>query len=715
MKHIVVTQHRGVLGWVCSTPRARVRARTFLMAAAALLLLLSAPSTTFAGSATWSPAPGSGDWNTPGNWVIGGPPNGPLDTATFAISTQTAVSISANTEVNGITFNAAASAFTITASPGFALSISGLGITNNSGITQNFVTAVGSAGAVGSVQFTNSATAGSMTVFTNKGGAVNGVAGGGTEFFNTSTAGNGTFTNNSGTVNGALGGDTQFNNTSTAGNGTFTNNGGTVSGAFGGDTEFFNTSTAGNGTFTNNGGTVNGVVGGGTEFNNTSTAGNGTFTNNGGTVGGALPGVMAFLNSSTAGNGTFTNNGGTVSGAVGGTTQFFNTSTAGNGTFTNNSTVSGAGGGYLVFHNTSTAGNGTFTNNGGTVGGAGNDVTAFFDSSTAGNGTFTNNGGTVNGAGNGAMEFHDTSTAGNGTFTNNGGTVSGEGGGDTNFFNSSTAGNGTFTNNGGTVNGAGNGGTGFFDSSTADSATLIANGGLGTGGSIYFFADATGGTARVEVFGNGILDISFHNAPGVTIGSIEGSGNVFLGANNLTVGSNNLSTTFSGVIRDGGFAGGMGGSLTKIGTGTLSLTNSNTYSGSTLINAGTLIAAHDGALGSGNVSLTASGVTLTLQNGATNNYISDHSSISIVNGATAKLNFTGASDLVGGIVLNGFNETTPGTYGSTTSGAMFESVFFSGTGTLLLVPEPATWTLMGLGVAMLAVMMRFRRRRTVGG
>jgi autotransporter-associated beta strand protein len=215
----------------------------------------------------------------------------------------------------------------------------------------------------------------------------------------------------------------------------------------------------------------------------------------------------------------------------------------------------------------------------------------------------------------------------------------------------------------------------------------------------------------VEVFGNGNLDISAHNAPGVTVGSIEGSGNVFLGANNLTVGSNNLSTTFSGVIQDGGFNGGAGGSLTKIGTGTLSLTNSNTYSGGTLINAGTLIAAHDGALGSGNVSLTAAGVTLTLQSGATNNYISDHSSISIVNGATANLNFTGASDVVGGIVLNGFNETTPGTYGSATSGAMFESVFFSGTGTLLLVPEPATWTLMVLGMAMLTV-MRFRRPRS---
>ena len=46
----------------------------------------------------------------------------------------------------------------------------------------------------------------------------------------------------------------------------------------------------------------------------------------------------------------------------------------------------------------------------------------------------------------------------------------------------------------------------------------------------------------------------------MTIGSIEGEGDVFLGANNLTVGSNDLSTSFSGVIQDGGF----GGSLAKV-------------------------------------------------------------------------------------------------------------------------------------------------------
>ena len=133
-----------------------------------------------------------------------------------------------------------------------------------------------------------------------------------------------------------------------------------------------------------------------------------------------------------------------------------------------------------------------------------------------------------------------------------------------------------------TVDGAGNHGSiNFSNSATAGNATLIANGGTGggAGGLMQFSANSSGGTARVEVFGNGNLDISAHNAPGVSIGSIEGSGIVFLGARNLTLGSNNLSTTFSGVIQDGGTAGGAGGSLTKIGSGKLTLSGANTYTG----------------------------------------------------------------------------------------------------------------------------------------
>ena len=92
----------------------------------------------------------------------------------------------------------------------------------------------------------------------------------------------------------------------------------------------------------------------------------------------------------------------------------------------------------------------------------------------------------------------------------------------------------------------------FNDSSTAGSATLVANGGLYgyESGGIFFNGASSGGTARVKVFGgfplnagDGYLAISGHQS-GVTVGSIEGSGNVFLGANDLTVGTNNISTLF---------------------------------------------------------------------------------------------------------------------------------------------------------------------------
>lgn len=120
---------------------------------------------------------------------------------------------------------------------------------------------------------------------------------------------------------------------------------------------------------------------------------------------------------------------------------------------------------------------------------------------------------------------------------------------------------------------------------------------------VQFFGDSSGGSARVEVFGAGKLDISAHNLPGVTIGSIEGNGIVLLGANNLSVGSNDRPTIFSGVLQDNG----SGGSLTKLGSGTLTLTQANTYSGSTFVSGGTLAVKSQGgsATGSGPVQVTA--------------------------------------------------------------------------------------------------------------
>ena len=101
----------------------------------------------------------------------------------------------------------------------------------------------------------------------------------------------------------------------------------------------------------------------------------------------------------------------------------------------------------------------------------------------------------------------------------------------------------------------------------------------------------------------GVFDISNLTSGGTTAGSIEGAGTYFLGSKTLTVGGNNLSTEVTGTIVDSGSGGGTGGSLIKVGTGTLTLTGPNTYSGGTTLNAGTLTVNNARALGLGDVTV----------------------------------------------------------------------------------------------------------------
>src|SRR5205823_6588345 len=179
------------------------------------------------------------------------------------------------------------------------------------------------------------------------------------------------------------------------------------------------------------------------------------------------------------------------------------------------------------------------------------------------------------------VNFLDDSSAGNATFIVEGSAVP-YAPSNMFFLDNADGGTATFIINGASVEHASGGSVVFLGSSpSAGSATLIANPGTngGKGGLIQFFHDTDGGEARIEVFGNGILDV---RSEGASVGSIEGDGGVLLGAHKLITGSNNLSTTFSGTIEQPG-------SLEKIGDGTLTLNTENTYARGTVLSAGALV------------------------------------------------------------------------------------------------------------------------------
>lgn len=193
-----------------------------------VFLVVSSASTAFAGSATWRTNPGSGDWNTAANWMPATVPNGPSDTAMFAFSNTTDVSLSATTEVNAVVFNPGSlgtNPFTITVSPttqSTQFTISGSGITNNTGAVENFVVAGAPTirGPIAQIVFTNNAIVDDDNLhFTVNGGPPNS-AGSVLLFSDHSSAGRGTFTVNGGSVRNSDGGLLLFGRHATAANAT---------------------------------------------------------------------------------------------------------------------------------------------------------------------------------------------------------------------------------------------------------------------------------------------------------------------------------------------------------------------------------------------------------------------------------------------------------------------------------------------------------------
>ena len=142
------------------------------------------------------------------------------------------------------------------------------------------------------------------------------------------------------------------------------------------------------------------------------------------------------------------------------------------------------------------------------------------------------------------------------------------------------------------------------------------------------------------------LDITNISASSFTIGSLASTNTtstVDLGAKNLIVGGNNASTAYAGDIT------GTGGSLTKNGTGTLTLSKSSTYTGGTTLNAGALAISNDSALGTGTLTIGggtigALGSTRTLSNAVV---INGDAVLGLGGGSGASIVLNGNIDLAG--------------------------------------------------------------------
>ncbi|WP_425961101.1 autotransporter outer membrane beta-barrel domain-containing protein [Rhizobium nepotum] len=301
-----------------------------------------------------------------------------------------------------------------------------------------------------------------------------------------------------------------------------------------------------------------------------------------------------------------------------------------------NATVTLSNGGRLTFRDDSTAANASLTSdtsmirfeNNASAGLAhiistGTGIVEFVDSATA-------DGATIDvrdrgAAGPNLLQFRDTASAGNATINVSGIGQSTYADATATFFNDSSAGTAT-------INLSNHAQAIFRADSTAASARLVSDDSLigfqnnanagsahitNNAGSLVIFAhNATADGATFVNNLGGVIDVSLRStqlggtgAP-VAIGSLSGAGDVYLGSAGVTLGALNQNDTISGTINDGyspaardslglgGLPSPTGGSLEKVGTGTLTLTGNNTYTGGTVISDGTLQVGDGGTSGS---------------------------------------------------------------------------------------------------------------------
>jgi autotransporter-associated beta strand protein len=242
------------------------------------------------------------------------------------------------------------------------------------------------------------------------------------------------------------------------------------------------------------------------------------------------------------------------------------------------------------------------------------------------------------------------------------------------------------------------------------------------------------GKGNVIVRYGGTLDLF---ATSQTINGLSGDGNVTntsAGTSTLTVGSNDTTSTFSGIISDGGASKYV--AITKTGTGTLTLSGANTYTRNTTVSAGTLLISG---------STSASSAVSVASNARIGGAGTIGGSLSLLNGASFVLSLAGPLTVTGAVTLdNNFSiaslvtstggavdwtSVAEGTYTLIASSSTFSNIqnfgplhaanigggksayFQQGSLQLVVVPEPNTCLLFGIGMAFTLLRIRSKNRR----
>ena len=122
--------------------------------------------------------------------------------------------------------------------------------------------------------------------------------------------------------------------------------------------------------------------------------------------------------------------------------------------------------------------------------------------------------------------------------------------------------------------------------------------------------------------------------------------------------------------------------IVKSGSGTLTLTGTNTYSGATIVSNGTLVVSSTGMLGN-STNITVAAGTLTLQNSSC---ITNTATVRIASGGGAKVSLAAGVNQTVNYLYYDDKQKSTGTYGATGSGASkINDEHFAGSGVLTVL------------------------------